>query len=176
MNEFDDPNHEDDIEWVTKSAVKREMHALQDVGERLLKIKKADLAKFTLTDELVAAIEESSRIKSNEAMRRHLQYIGKLMRNEDVEKIQNGLDKLDSSSELFLRIQGQAESWREKLVRSNGAEQEWFELFPETDRQQFRNLVRQSKKEQPSNDPNQPLIAGKNGKKLLQWIRAELLG
>jgi ribosome-associated protein len=175
MNEFDDPNHdEDDIEWVSKSEMKREMHQLQEMGEQLLKVKKTELAKFPLSDVMVAAIEESSRIKSHEAMRRHLQYIGKLMRNEEIDEIQACLDKLDPSSDLFLRIHGQAEAWREKLIRKSNAESEWFELYPETDRQPFRALVRAAKKEQ-SEDAAAPILAGKNGKKLLQWIRGQLL-
>ncbi|WP_320826781.1 ribosome biogenesis factor YjgA, partial [Reinekea sp.] len=86
MNEFDDPH--DDIEWVSMSERNRDSHLLQAMGERLLGIKKGALAKFPLTDELLAAIEESKRIKSNEAMRRHLQYIGKIMRGADIEGIQ----------------------------------------------------------------------------------------
>jgi ribosome-associated protein len=174
MSEFDDPNHDDDIEWVSKSEIKREMHQLQEIGEKLLNVKKTELAKFPLSDELRAAVEESSRIKKHEAIRRHLQYIGKLMRNEKIDEIQACLDKLDPSSELYLRVQGQAEAWREKLIRNANAEGEWFGLFPDTDRQPFRALVRAAKKEQ-SDDPSAPILAGKNGKKLLQWIRAQLL-
>lgn len=173
MSEFDDAFDDDDIEWVSKSEMKREMHKLQAVGERLLSLKKSDLATFDLSDELFAAIEESKRIKSHEAMRRHLQYIGKLMRNEDIDTVQRSLDKLDPSSDLYLRVQNQAEAWRERLIRQNDAEGEWFDAYPETDRQPFRALVRAAKKEQPADSEH--IVSGKNGKKLLQWIRNQLL-
>lgn len=170
LDAFDD----DDIEWVSKSEMKREMHKLQELGEKLLTLKASDLAKFTLSDTLLAAIDESKRIKSNEAMRRHMQYIGKIMRNEDVDDIQKNLDKLNPSSDLYLRVQKQSEQWREKLLTSTKAEQAWFELYPDTDRQQFRSLIRAAKKEQPASS-DQPIASGKNSKKLLQWVRNQLL-
>ncbi|MFT7697908.1 MAG: ribosome-associated protein [Reinekea sp.] len=175
MNEFDDTHDDtqDDIEWVSKSEMKRDSHRLQAMGERLLGIKKSKLAKFPLNDELLAAIEESKRIKSNEAMRRHLQYIGKIMRVSDIEGIQRELDRLDPSSDLYLRVQNQAEYWREKLIKTEPADAEWFATYPDTDRQTFRNIVRAAKKEQPE-DPEAPIAGGKNSKKLLKWIKEQL--
>ena len=174
MSEFDDTFDEDDIEWVSKSEMKREMHKLQELGERLLNVKQSDLKEFPLSDVMRAALEESKRIKSHEAMRRHMQYIGKVMRSEDIDNIQICLDKLDRSSDLFLRVQNQAESWRERLLRTSTAESEWFDLYPEVDRQPFRALVRAAKKEQ-HDDPDAPIAGGKNSKKLLQQIRNQLL-
>jgi ribosome-associated protein len=149
------------------------MHKLQELGEQLLNQKPNDLVEFNLSDELMAAIEESKRIKKHEARRRHLQYIGKLMRAEDVDSIQKQLDKRDPSSDLYLRVQNQAELWRERLIRDAAAEGEWFDLYPQTDRQPFRALVRGAKKEQPA-DAEQ-IASGKNSKKLLQWVRNQLL-
>lgn len=173
MNEFDDAFEDDDIEWVSKSEMKREMHKLQALGEKLLDLKPSELVEFNLSDEMLAAIEESKRIKKHEARRRHLQYIGKLIRAEDVDDIQKNLDKRDPSSDLYLRVQNQAEHWRERLIRDTAAEGEWFDLYPETDRQPFRALVRAAKKEQP--DDAEQIISGKNTKKLLQWVRNQLL-
>ncbi len=173
MSDFDDTFDDDDIEWVSKSEMKREMHKLQALGERLLKVKASQLKEFPLSDEMRSAIDESKRIKSHEASRRHLQYIGKIMRGEDIDAIQQRLDRLDPSSDLYLRVQNQAESWREKLIRDAAAEGEWFDLYPDTDRQPFRALVRAARKEQPQ-DADAPISGGKNSKKLLQWVRNQL--
>lgn len=173
MKEFDEP-YEDDVEWVSKSEMKREMQRLQAIGEQLIRLKKSELANIPLSDTMLDAIAESRRIRSHEATRRHLQYIGKVMRSEDLDGIQHQLDLLDPSSELSQRIQNQAEAWRERLLRSNTAEGEWFEMFPETDRQPFRSLVRAAKKEQPD-EPDAPVRTGKNSKKLLHWVKDQLL-
>lgn len=162
-----------DIEWVSKSQMKAEMHRLQALGERLLKLRPDQLETIPMTERLASAVAESRRITQHEARRRHLQFIGKLMREADAEAIQLALDRLDPSSPVYLREQQQAEVWRERLLRHSDAEADWFEQFPATDRQPFRALVRAARKEQ-GDDPADPVRAGKNSKRLLKWIRQML--
>ena len=110
MNEFDDTH--DDIEWVSKSEMKRDSHRLQAMGERLLGIKKSKLAKFPLNDELLAAIEESKRIKSNEAYvieRKRLQIpkTGPVVEAESVAKaneIRNVITRCDRKLKNLARM------------------------------------------------------------------------
>ncbi|WP_108125926.1 ribosome biogenesis factor YjgA [Saccharospirillum mangrovi] len=170
-----DFDQDDDIEWVSKTQMKKEMHRLQAIGERLLSLRADQLATVPTSEALKAAIAESRRITQNEARRRHLQFIGKLMRDEDIDGIQLALDRLDPSSEVFLREQGQAEQWRSRLLKDSSAEAAWFEQFPDTERQSFRALVRAARKEQPD-EPDAPMRSGKNSKRLLQWIRDALTG
>lgn len=174
MTDSNFDHDEEEIIWVSKSEMKRDMHELQALGEKLLKIRPGQLAEFPLKDAMLAAIEESKRIKSHEAMRRHLQYIGKLMRDEDIEAIQLCLDKLDPSSDYYLRIQAQAEQWRSKLLKDSKMAGQWINEHPDTDRQSFRALIRAAQKEQPE-DADAPLKAGKNTKKLLQLIKETLM-
>ena len=63
----------------SKSQLKREMHALQDLGKRMLDLSNDQLETLPISETLRAAIEESRRIRQNEAKRRHLQYIGKVI-------------------------------------------------------------------------------------------------
>lgn len=173
MSQFNDTPDDFDPDWVSKSQIKREMTALQELGARLLSIKDGELKRFPISDEMRRAIEEEKRIKSHEAKRRHMQYIGKLMRDEDIDGIQRALDMLDPASELYLRLQAQAEQWRERLIRTKEAEAEWIALNPNTDIQPFRAMVRAARKEQPD-DSNAPIAGGKNSKKLLQTIKKVL--
>lgn len=168
MTHSDDDSN--DYELVSKTEMKKEMHRVQALGERLLKLRKDQLATIPMTERLVNAVEESRRIKQNEARRRHMQFIGKLMRDNDVEAIQLALDRLDPSSETYIREQQQAEAWRERLIRSEEAESEWFEAYPQTDRQPFRSLIRAARKEQPE-DSAEPIRSGKNTTRLLKQIR-----
>ncbi|OBX37279.1 hypothetical protein A8U91_01637 [Halomonas elongata] len=48
----------------SKSQLKREMHALQALGERLIAMNESERARFPLSDELLAAIEETGRIRA----------------------------------------------------------------------------------------------------------------
>ncbi len=73
----------DPPEWdgPSKSQLKRDSQALQDMGAQLVDMPEGKLQKFDLPENLRDAIYEARRLKSREAKRRHLQYIGKLMRD-----------------------------------------------------------------------------------------------
>ena len=65
----------------SKSAVKRQMTALQELGESLTRLSKKQLANVPIDDErLIEAVLETQRISSKNARKRHMQFIGKLMR------------------------------------------------------------------------------------------------
>ena len=72
---------------ISKSERKRQMHALQELGVKLAQLKPEQLKELALSSALHEAIEQSKKISKHEARRRHLQFIGKLMRKEDDETI-----------------------------------------------------------------------------------------
>ncbi len=78
---------------LSKTRRKKDMIALQELGLRLSKLADSQLAKLPLTDELLSALKHARTLKTHEAIRRHMQYVGKLMRNEDVEAIQLAMRK-----------------------------------------------------------------------------------
>ena len=78
----------------SKSARKRAAHAAQPLGERLIGLKEADLARLPRPDLLRDAIREAKRIKARGGLSRQKQYIGKLMRDVDPEPIETALESL----------------------------------------------------------------------------------
>lgn len=167
MSDFDSYQNEEDQELeISKSQVKREMEALQMLGKKLTELKPAQLKKVPMSEDLTHAIKESYNIRKNEAKRRHLQYIGKLMRAEDADEIQYAIDQFDSSSERFAQELHKMESWRDRLVsQGNEVLSDFISENPDTDVQHLRALVRNAKKDHDQ---------GKNtgaGKKLFQYIR-----
>ena len=71
-------------EIVSKSQLKRESHALQDLGKRLVALSKDQLARIPLDDQLLEAIDLAHRIQNKRsALKRHYQYLGKLLRARD---------------------------------------------------------------------------------------------
>jgi ribosome-associated protein len=56
------------------------------------------LAKLPLTDELRRALADAPKHTANIARKRHLQFIGKLMRDQDTDAILALLDQLDAST------------------------------------------------------------------------------
>lgn len=75
----------------SKTQRKREMLDLQILGEKLVKLKREQLAKIPLDEQLRDAIVAAQSIKSHGAHKRQLQYIGRLMRDRDPAPIQAAL-------------------------------------------------------------------------------------
>lgn len=66
--------------YKSRSQKKRESTALQGLGEDLAKLPPAVLRSLDLPEALLAALLELPRLKSHEAKRRQMQFVGKLMR------------------------------------------------------------------------------------------------
>jgi ribosome-associated protein len=88
----------------SKSARKREAHALQKLGEDLVALRAADLARLPLPETLRDAIDEARRLTSRGALARQRQYIGKLMRDIDVAPIQAALAALTEERNTRARM------------------------------------------------------------------------
>ena len=164
---FENSQYDDDEEHViSKSQIKREMTALQDLGKKLIDLKANQLAKMPISDELLRAVKESKNITQREAVRRHLQFIGKLMRDQDSGAIQYALDEFDSSSQRFTQTIHELEVWRSRLVEGpSSVVTEYIEEYPNTEVQYIRQLIRNAAKDL-KNDKNTGA-----GKKLFQYLR-----
>ncbi len=138
----------------SKSALKREMTALQKIGEELVDLPSAKLAKISMPEILKDAIMLARRLKNREGKRRQLQYIGKLMRNTDSDAIKQRLDSFNHQSQVYRQQFHRLEQWRDRLIA--GGDQALDELLkesPEMDRQHLRQLIRQAQKETSQNKP-----------------------
>jgi len=100
----------------SKSARKREVQALQALGEQLIGLRKAELAAIPLDESLRAAVSDARGMKAHGALRRQKQLIGKLMRQVDAEPIRTALAALDADSASDKRRLHEAEQWRERLI------------------------------------------------------------
>lgn len=138
----------------SKSQLKREMHALQALGETLIAMKPAERARFPLSDDMLRAIEETSRIRSHEGRRRHMQYVGKLIRKEDLTAIQGVFDAIKQEKEQRDHAFHRLEKWRDRLVDEGDDAVDLFMAdYPNADRQALRQLVRNARKEREQGKP-----------------------
>ena len=144
---------EEEIIWVSKTEMKTDMEALQKLGEELVTLKPSVLEKFPLSEDLALAIQDAQRFK-NEAKRRQLQYIGKIMRNIDPEPIQAALDKVRNKHSQATAELHKLEQLRDRIVEEGDAAiSEVMDMYPEADRQRLRQLARQANKEKKANKP-----------------------
>ena len=146
---------ESELERPSKTAVKKEMQALQNLGEQLVKLSNNELAKIPIHDEhLREALTTARRLTSREALRRQLQYIGKLMRGIDLTEIEAGLAKRDEGQRELARAFHRLEEWRDDVVELGlpGIEKV-IAQFPDADRQRLRTLILQIGKDAKANKP-----------------------
>lgn len=133
-------------EQPSKSELKRQMTALQKVGQILVELPAAQLALIPLEPRLAEAIEAARSIKSHEGKRRQLQYIGKLMRHVDPAPIQEALNKIQLKDQQGKAKFHQIERWRDALISEGDDKlQEFVQQFPHADTQQLRQLIRKAK-------------------------------
>ncbi|MBM7038014.1 hypothetical protein ST37_03190 [Vibrio sp. qd031] len=144
---------EEEIIWVSKTELKRDMEELQKLGEELVGLKPSVLEKFPIPEDLAHAISDAQRFK-NEARRRQLQYIGKVMRNIDIEPLQAALDKYRNKHSQASAELHKLEQLRDSVVEQGDvAINQVLDLYPSADRQQLRQLARQANKEKKQSKP-----------------------
>lgn len=146
---------EDDIpEAPSRSQLKRDMEALQRLGEELVALPENQLAAMPLPEKLRDAVEFARRITSHGALKRQRQYIGKLMRDVDPAPIRARLDELRNADRLTKARFQQTERWRDRLIaEGDAALAEFLNQCPDADRQQLRQLMRAAAEEARSNQP-----------------------
>ncbi|MDX1466866.1 MAG: ribosome biogenesis factor YjgA [Halomonas sp.] len=150
----------------SKSQLKREMQSLQRLGEQIIAMSDAQRARFPLSDDLLAAVEETGRIKAREARRRHMQYVGKLMRGEDLDGIQAVFDEIENEKLRRDHAFHRLETWRDRLIDEGDDAVEAFVVeFPDVERQALRQLIRNARRERDQGKPPT------NARRLFKLIR-----
>lgn len=148
-----DSEFQEEDEEISKSQRKREVEALQALGERLITLNSAQLTQIDLPDKLRDAVREAKRLTANGAIRRQKQYIGKLMRNVDPEPIQAKLNEWDGTSREQAAKFHQLERWRDRLLADDKAISELVLAYPHAEVQRLRTLMRNAHKEQAAGKP-----------------------
>lgn len=138
----------------SRTRLKKEATALQKMGQKLVTLSDDQLSHMGLPTILITAIQAVRTIKSHGARRRQMQYIGTLMRNVDVEPIQQALLEIEQGSYRQAKVFHAIEAWRDKLVAGDdGVMHEILDAFPDADRQRLGQLVRSARKEKQKNAP-----------------------
>ena len=143
-----------DPERKSKSQLKREATALQEIGERLVRLSDRHLSSIPMDTELREAVLEARRLRSRGAYRRQLQFVGKLMRSADSLAMVQALERIDSEDYEQVRRFHELEHWRDRLVlEGREALTEFLDAYPTADSQHIRQLVQKARREQSSGRP-----------------------
>ena len=147
MTRFVPITEQDDDERPSKTALKKQAHDQQSLGQALAALSDARLAAIEMPEALRDALLEYQRTRSHEGRRRQRQLIGKLMRHADLAPLQEAVAAAQLGHAHDALALHRAEHWRVELVADDEALTRWVAQHPATDAQQLRALVRNARKE-----------------------------
>ena len=137
----------------SKSQRKRDMHALQGLGERLVGLEPARLARLDLPERLVDAITLARSVTRHEARRRQMQYIGRLMREIDPAPVEAMLEHLAEGPREERARFAALEGWRTRLLDAPDALDAFVAEHPGIDRVALGRLVADAREERGRGGP-----------------------
>jgi ribosome-associated protein len=150
------PKKEDLDAGPSKTELKRQMTERQKLAEVLAALSSDALKSIPMDEAIKVAIGETNKIKSFEAIRRHKQYLGKLMRFLDegeLEAIQKRLDAIQGVSKAETAKLHFLETYRDRLIANDETFTKMIEQYPDMDIQTMRTLIRNARKEKELNKP-----------------------
>src|SRR5436190_7517221 len=109
-------NTENDGEIVSRTKKKREVEELQKLGAALIALPAVTLDALGLPAELLAAVRDAQRITSHGALRRQVQFIGKVMRRIDPAPVRAAVAAITNQSATARASQKRLEQWRGRLI------------------------------------------------------------
>ena len=139
---------------LSKTQRKQAMDELQTLGEELVELSSDRVKKIDIPESLRDAVKEAQRMpRHDEAKRRQMQYIGKLMRGVDVEPIRAALALVRGEAASETAKLHRIERLRTELLTDEKVLHEIATIYPSIDLQHLRSLRRAALKEQEQNKP-----------------------
>lgn len=137
----------------SRSMKKRESTALQKLGQELAALPMGTLQSFSIPEDLKEAIADWQKMKDHEAKRRQMQYIGRLMRENDVRELAAQYAAWKEKGVAATAAQHELEELREQLLQGEADIKAVTLEFPGMDAERLATLVKQAQKERGEQAP-----------------------
>ncbi|CCH50565.1 ribosome biogenesis factor YjgA [Pseudodesulfovibrio piezophilus] len=146
--EFDEVN-----DAPSRSQLKRDMHELQQLGEDLAALGDRVVKESDLPGDVEKALLLIKKITKHEARRRHMQYVGKLMRTFDTTQVREIVEAAKQGHDVRTAEFHRIEVMRDRLIGGDDDFlQELFDQHPEQG-QRIRQLVLSARREKLKGKP-----------------------
>ncbi|XXJ19185.1 ribosome biogenesis factor YjgA [Desulfovibrio caledoniensis] len=148
------PSDFDEIEdRPSRSQLKRDMTALQQLGADLAALGDKVVKEAGLPPEVEKALLLIKTMTKHEARRRHMQYVGKLMRTFDTTHVSELVETAHRGHEVKTKAFQHIEDLRDRLMDGDDdLLQELFDSHPE-EGQRLRQLTLGARREKANNKP-----------------------
>ncbi len=137
----------------SRSMKKRESAALQKLGEELAALPMGTVRTFSMPEGLAEAIADWQKMKNHEARRRQMQYIGRLMRENDIQELAAQYASWKERGVAATAAHHKLEELREQLIQGDIDIQSIIGAFPGMDSNRLDDLVKQARQERRKQAP-----------------------
>ena len=167
---MDDSLESDDDRGPSRSQLKREDDALKDLARELAELSPSIRQQLSLPEQVIDALHNAAAMPHRGARKRQIKFIASQMRKIDISEVMEQLARLKNQSAHAVREHHQAEAWRDRLLSDDKqALTDLLNEYPEADRQQLRQLIRNAKKELAAEKPP------KSSRLLFRYLRGLLV-
>lgn len=156
-------------EFRSRTEIKLAAKAVTDLGERLLELPAKDFKSLELPADVLEALTLYKKMDKGPALKRQKLYIGKLLRKNEplIIKIKEKFEEMDLKKKMQNAHFHRLETWRDRLVQEGDAAlAELLETYPQIDRQQMRQWIRNAQKEAQQEKPP------KSAREIFQYLRS----
>ena len=164
-----DPDAGPHAQRPSKTRLKRQMHEWQQLGQRLVDLPAARLRQMDLPEALLEQVQAAHQIRAREALRRQLQYIGRLMRQADAEAIRARLAVVTGESEALVGLMHRCERLRDALLADDAALTQFLSDRSGIDAQWLNAKIRAARRERDQGG------APRHLRELYRWLHRQLL-
>lgn len=132
---------------VSKTQLKKQAHRLQDLAREIAELPAAKREVLDLPAAFEAAIEESKRITSHIAAKRHNQYMGKILAKCDYQSIEQQMQQDEAKNAHFQVRDAIINQWLEAFKdHEKELNAHLYDTYPHETLNELRNLIRNYKK------------------------------
>ncbi len=162
------PNWEQE-EFESRTDIKKAAQAVTDLGVQISSMTETEIHKLQLPQDFTDAVLMLKSMDKGPALKRQRMFVGKLLRQNEplIIEIKAKLAEIEAKKKQQNAHFHQLEKWRDRLVEEGDtALSELLTLYPQIDRQQMRQWIRNAKKEASQNK------APKSSREIFQYLKA----
>jgi|TARA_B110000037_G_scaffold67310_1_gene81740 ribosome-associated protein len=132
---------------VSKTELKKDSKKIQAFGKKISELTVKNIETFKFSPNIYEAIIGLKNIKSNAAKKRQVQYVGKLLREIDLTHAFLIIEQLKVSSQKEIQQNHSIEKWRDELLINADSITQFFNQYPNIDRQSLRQAITNAQRE-----------------------------
>jgi len=137
-----------------KTQLKEELAETKSLVLRLIDIGKKEQIELNLTEQILDGLKQARGMKADNARKRLVKHLTKLLNREDVERVKQYFSEHDARQQQLNHAFHQLEQLRDRMIeKGDPVLQEFLNQHGAADRQQLRQTLRNAQKERDTGKP-----------------------